>query len=141
MAVVLTVAIAGGELAARSALLAAALPLFFHGTAHWHAVSVVEQDGHVEVVLSHSGDHGDHDPGAPAHPQDPPPSPSDADHVVHFASDDATGGTRSSPAALLPLAVATAPPSEPRAIETALGPQRERRSRAPDRLRSVVLLL
>jgi hypothetical protein len=124
------VAIAGEQLATRSALLASALPLALHGQGHSHSASLVFEHGHVDLVLSHSRSDDHH--------QEPS---SDGDHVFHVASADTAGAHRSCCDVHSPLAVAIDLPFQSRPSAIAFAPVAESHSRSADHLRSVVLLL
>lgn len=150
--VALALTCAAVQVAPVSARLAGALSLGLHATAHSHSASLVVDEGHVDVVLSHEAHeaheergHGERDPRgrtlAVQH-RERATSSSETDHVFHLVADDATG-TAPRPAGLAPTpAVARAD-----AISSASTPQRVLfrapgpRSRSSDALRTIVLRL
>lgn len=97
--------------AAASASLAGALTMLLHGYDHAHAIAVVADDGHVDLVLSHEHE-ADASHRAP-HSEDAFHPLSEGDHVLHMNdSDDATArriGLDPSPALEIPAAVPPAP--------------------------------
>jgi hypothetical protein len=132
-------------------VLAGALTLGFHGDNHpAHSFSVVAEQGHLDLVLSHrpqeprrGSERGAHDHASTPHHDDLPSLFSEENHVFHLTGDDATRATpRRSVADAVPLLAIAAvlPPPAPRAA-TLLLASPEPRIRGVDYLRTVVLLL
>ena len=142
LAALLMLACAAAQPAPASALHARALTLGLHARHHAHAVSVVSEDGHFHLVLSHAAqrDSGDH--RGPARPDDPQASFSESDHVLHLAGDDPVNATARRGDASQPplLAIAVALPSVPAPLSV-FRPSPEPRARGADQLRTVVLRL
>jgi len=123
--------------AAGSALLASAAVLGLHRSSHAHSVSVVAEEGHLHLVLSHDDRaRGDHDHA----PSPSGPSFAEPDHVFHMTGDDAASATSRRVALdpTPPLAIAVVLPSTP-ALAWSSRPSPETRARSSDLLRSVVL--
>lgn len=137
----LALACAGLQVAPGSALLAGLLALGIHRGDHAHAVAIVADQGHLHLVLSH-GETGDHEHArAPQHDHRQT-SPSETDHVLHIAGDDATNTTPrrvDTPPASPPAVVLAALPSAVPAWVVRLSPDAHARSSDP--LRTVVLRL
>ena len=136
----LAFACAGAQVAPGSAFLAS-LTLGIHRSDHAHAVSLVADHGHLDLVLSH-GERGGHaHGGGPQHDDRQTPS-SEADHVFHIACDDAANPTprRADIPPASPLALAVAPLPTPVPVWV-LRPSPEPRTRSSDSLRTVVLRL
>jgi hypothetical protein len=138
----LVLASAAAQPAARSPLLASALMLGLLGSEHAHAVAVVAEDGHFDLVLSHETDRrSDHPRDAG---QSDPPSPllADADHVAHFTSDDPLNATArrkvSPPASVVAIALTLPPMAAPDSVFRQLP---ELRTSGAAQLRTVVLRL
>lgn len=141
LAALLMLVWASAQPPAGSALLVSALAIALHGSDHAHAVSLVPDEGHTHVVLSHvEGDSHEHGE-APRHDESKT-SFSEADHVFHLTGGDAANATarRVTLDILPPLAIAVAVPfaSAPTWI---LRASRDPSSRIPDQLRAVVLRL
>ena len=124
--------------AAASHALPGALALLLHGGDHLHAVAVVADDGHRDLVLSH--DHGEHASHRTAASQCTLGPFSENDHVLHMTdSEDATArriGVDPSPPLVLSVAIARTPDLR---IAGCAGP--EIRARGADSLGTVVLRL
>ncbi len=139
LAALFLLASAATQPAAGSVLLASALTLWLHGSSHAHAVSVVAEEGHLHLVLSHDEgaerDHGH----APSHGG---PWFAGDDHVFHVTGDDAEVATprRAAPDPAPALAMAVALPSAPTPARPSR-PSPEPRARSSDLLRTVVLRL
>jgi hypothetical protein len=139
LAALLMLASTATQPAAGSALLASTLTLWFHEEPHAHSVSVVAEEGHLHLVLSHDegadGDHG----GAPKHDA---PSCAARDHVFHMTDADAASATPrrvaldpARPIALAALLPSASPP--PWASHSSPEPH----ARSSDLLRTAVLRL
>lgn len=141
LALPLTLVCAGTQLASGSALLASLLTLGLHDSDHAHSVSLVADEGHVHLVLSHE-EQGTHHSRNTSHHGDPATTASERDHVFHLTDDDAASTTRHrpgfEPAPLLAAPVAVFPASTPSWL---LRASSEPRARSSDLLRTVVLRL
>jgi hypothetical protein len=139
LTVLLALACAGTQIAAGSALLMSTLALGFHASDHRHSVSLVADEGHLHLVLSHD-ERGGQDPGGAWHHGDPTTSVSKGDHVVHLEDNDGVNTIRRADLAVPAAAPAVAmlPALSPRSV-----PHRspEPRARSSDLLRTVVLRL
>lgn len=122
-------------------LVAGALSLGALASDHAHAVALLSDGNHLDLVLSHGdGDAHDHGEAPPGH--DHPASFSHSDHVVHITGADATNATPRrailDPAPVLSIAcalpVVAALASVPRSLL-------EPRGCGTDPLRTVVLRL
>ncbi len=83
--IVCALACMGARVAPASALVAGALTLGLHADDHAHTVTLVVDENHVDVVVSHVEPVDD-----AAHPHgDPEASGSDDAHVLHLSEDDA----------------------------------------------------
>jgi hypothetical protein len=138
-AVLLVLACAGAQPAAGAALLASALTLWFHRAHHPHAVSVVAEDGHLHLVLSH-GEGSSRDHGRVPQPDDSRSSFSEGDHVFRFGDAAGTAPRRAALDPAPPLAMVVATPPAP-AARCVLRSPPEPRPRGVDFLRTVVLRL
>jgi len=122
------------------ALLASAL-ILGHGTDHDHAVSLVAEEGHVHLILSHE-ERADRDRAPAGHHGEPTRSSSRSDHVFHLRDADATStaprpaGVLQAPAVVTAVAILPTP-----AAQWAPLPSLDPRSRSSDLLRTVVLRL
>jgi hypothetical protein len=135
----LVIACAGLQMAPGPALLTSAL-ILWHTTDHAHAVSLVAEEGHVDLVLSHEG-RGDRDRAPAEHHGERAASTSGSDHVFHLRVDATRTAPRPAGVALAPAlatAVAILPASAPQWIPI---PSLDPRSRSSDSLRTVVLRL
>ena len=139
LAALLTLVCAATQPAAGSALLASALTLGLHGSPHAHSVSIVAEEGHLHLVLSH--DEGAHrDRGRALNHYGP--SFAESDHVFHMTGEDAAGVSprRAALDQTPPLSMVVALPSAP--MPTWDGrPSPELRVRSSDLLRTVALRL
>ena len=137
----LVLACAGAQLAPGSALLAS---LLTHGSQlgdHSHAVALVTDHGHHDLVLSHVESGGRALGDAPEH-EHRPAGPSGTDHVIHITGDDASNPPprRAANGAVATLAVAVAVLPAPVPV-WAPRPSPEARAHGSDPLRTVVLRL
>lgn len=141
LVVPLVLACAGTQVAPGAALRASALTLGLHESDHAHSVSLVAEEGHLHLVLSHD-ERGGQDPGGARHHGDPATSTSERDHVFKLTDDDAAN-TRPRRASFAPaLAIATAvgvlrAPTPLWIVRSSPEP----RARSSDFLRTVVLRL
>jgi hypothetical protein len=128
--------------AAGSMLATGALLIVLHGSHHAHAISIVSEDGHRHLVLSHDTAGSFDDNRGAVDTDSPAPSFSESEHIFHFASDDPvnTAARRRDAAPAPVVAIAAAPPfaSAPVAgFRFSLEP----RASGADHLRTVVLRL
>jgi hypothetical protein len=139
LVVPLALACAGAQLAPGSAFLASLLTVGIHRSDHAHVVALVADQGHLHLVLSH-GERGGHGHGGARQHDDRSTSPSETDHVLHVAGDDAANTTprRADIPPASPLAVAALPTPVPVWV---LRPSPEPRARSSESLRAVVLRL
>jgi hypothetical protein len=130
---------AGAQVAPAPGFLASLLAHAIHGDDHAHAVVLVADRGHLDLVLAHGAEEDHPHAGAPRDDDRHTP-PSETDHVFHIAVDDAANTTprRADVSPAVPLAVA-APPTP--LLAWALRPSAEPRARSFDPLRSGVLRL
>jgi hypothetical protein len=137
--VLLALACAGAQLGAGSAVVAGVATLGRHGIGHEHSVSILAEDGHLHLVLSHV-EPAEHDHEPAAHGDDPHSTCSNADHVFHLDSADNATLRRAmfDPAPALAVSVDVLPALAPRQLSV-LPP--EPRARGVDHLRTVVLRL
>jgi len=139
LVVPLALAWIGAQSAPGSALLASALTFGLEANGHAHSVSLVADEGHLHLVLSHDR-RGGRDQGA-AHDGDLAISTTQGEHVLHLTGDDAASspsrraGVAPAPAART-LAVLTGP--APRWV---LRPSTQPRARGSESLRTVFLRL
>jgi hypothetical protein len=130
------------QLATGSMPVASALMLVLHGSHHAHAVSLVSEDGHRHVVLSHEMDRSVYDHRGAVDTDGAAAVFSEGEHVFHFASADpadrATRRKGAAPAAVMVIAAASPFASAP-ASGFRLPP--ERLVSSADLLRTVVLRL
>jgi uncharacterized protein involved in copper resistance len=135
----LALACAGTQVAPGSALLARLLALGIHGGDHAHAVALVADQGHLHLVLSHV-ERGDHAHGGGPHHDHRQTSPSETDHVLHIAGDEAANTTPRR--ADIPPASAVAVAALPSPVPVwVVRPSHEPHARSSDPLRAVVLRL
>jgi len=139
LAVPLALACAGTHGASGSALLASTLTL--HASDHAHSVSLVPDEGHLDLVLSHD-ERGGHDQRVAWHHGDPAASASERDHVLHLTDDDTANttprraGLAAVPAAATAVAMLPAP-----TLLWVRHRSPDPRARSSDFLRTVVLRL
>jgi len=139
LVVPLALAWIGAQSAPGSALLASALTFGLQANGHAHSVSLVADEGHLHLVLSHDR-RGGRDQGA-AHDGDLAISTTQGEHVLHLTGDDSASspsrraGVAPAPAATT-LAVLTGP--APRWV---LRPSPQPRARGSESLRTVFLRL
>lgn len=141
LVVLLALACAGAQSAAGSTLFSSALALGILGSHHAHSISVVAEQGHLHLVLSHA-DRDAHHPGPVSHHDDLQPVSSESDHVFEIGVDDAT---RTSPGRALldpgaPIATIVGAPFVAAQSAVRRSPP-EPRARGVDDLRTVVLRL
>jgi hypothetical protein len=141
---------AGAHPAGGFPLLASALTLGLHGDQHAHSFSVVAEEGHVDLVLSHlpqeprrGSGRGAHHHASTPHHDDLSNVFSEESHVFHLTGDDAASATpRRSVANAVPLlAIAVTLPSPGPRAAMLFRRSTEPRIRGVDYLRTVVLLL
>jgi len=138
MVIALALACAGAQVAPGAALLASALAL--HASDHAHSVSVVADEGHVHLVLSHDR-RGHRDRASAGHHDERATATSERNHVFHFTDEDAAKTARRAgvaPALAAVTAVAVMPGPTPLWV---LLPSLEPRARSSGSLRTVVLRL
>jgi hypothetical protein len=129
-----------------SALLASGVTLALHGRAHAHSVALVADDGHVDLVLSHTDrerhDRGSHDHGNDLVHDDTRLAHGESDHVLHVASDEATrvSSRKLSIDPAPAIVVAPAVEAEPELRPGYRAPEQPR-FRGAQRIRTVVLQL
>jgi hypothetical protein len=131
---------AGLQIAPGQTLLAGVL-LLEHATDHAHTVSLVPEEGHVHLVLSHERP-GDEDRAPAEHHNATTQSASEGDHVVHIGDLRATStpprpsGVPPTPTITTAVAMLSAP-----AARLPLLPSLDPHSRSSDALRTVILRL
>jgi hypothetical protein len=139
LVVPLVLAWIGAQSAPGSALLASALTFGLEANGHAHSVSLVADEGHLHLVLSHDP-RGGREQGA-EHDGDLAISTAEGEHVLHLTGDDPASspsrraGFAPAPAATT-LAVVTGP--APRWL---LRPSPQPRARGSESLRTVFLRL
>ncbi|TFG94042.1 MAG: hypothetical protein E4H11_07500 [Myxococcales bacterium] len=139
LVIALALACAGTQLASGSALLASLFMHAIHRGDDAHAVALVADEGHIDLVLSH-GESGEHaHAGAPPH-GDRHTSPSETNHVFHLTADDGANTTprRADVRPASTVAVAARPATAPIWIPR---PSPEPRAHSADSPRTVVLRL
>ena len=124
-----------------SALLASAVTLALHGSAHAHSVELVADDGHVDLVLRHVERRPAERCTAPVHAHQHL-SHGESDHVLHVASDDATRNpTRKLWADPTPALVAAPPITPTLERRSEYRTPEQPRFRGSEEIRTVVLRL
>jgi hypothetical protein len=121
-----------------SELLAGAVSLGFHGHHHAHSASIVSEDGHLHLVLSHSED-GHSGRGAPHDGR--LGELSGSDHVLHLVTDEPTTTSRRSDLAFAAAIAASPAVSAPFFARSVLRSPVDQRARGSGSPRPIVLRL
>jgi hypothetical protein len=137
LALSLALACAASQLAPGSAFLASLLTDAIHRGDHAHAVALVADEGHIDLVLSHGETDDAAHEDAPLH-DDRHASSTETNHVLHITADDGANTTprRADIRPAATVAIAALPATVPiRVPALSLEP----RAHGADPLRTVVL--